>query len=136
MGQAFKSRPTIKIAVAARPEFAQKPPRREGLVVVIPYAEGDMTAFFRKVDGLDAKADFALDRPNIYEFKKALASIGIDEADAERLALGVGRSWSVFRRRRALNPSIDVEMLYRTQRINRVVLRPILSERRRSTFLT
>ena len=91
--------PSLRIAVAARPEIAEKPTQRAGLIVIIPYATGDMTS-------REYTADIILERPNIYEFEKALVSIGLDDGDAKRLASSTGRSWSVFRRRRALNPSI------------------------------
>lgn len=98
--------PTIKIAVATRPEIAEKPTRRNGLIVIIPYAAGDMQSYYRGAAGRDCDASLILERPRIHEFEKALVSIGLDEGDAERLAASTGRSWSVFRRRRATNPGI------------------------------
>lgn len=98
--------PTIKVAVAARPEIAETPTRRNGLIVIIPYAAGDMEGYYRGAAGRDCGANLTLERPRIYEFEKALASIGFDESDAKRLAANSGRSWSVFRRRRAMNPAI------------------------------
>ena len=89
----------LKVAVAARPEIAAAPVRRQGLVVIVPYAAGDM-------EGGDRNADLVLERPRIYEFEKTLASIGLDKADARRLAASTGRSWSVFRRRYSTNPAI------------------------------
>lgn len=97
---------TLKVAIAARPEIAEKPPRRHGLVVIIPYATGDMAGHYRGVAGLDGDANLILERPRIYEFEKALASTGLNEADAKRFAVSTGRSWSVFRRRCATNPGI------------------------------
>ncbi|MFI5394128.1 MAG: hypothetical protein ACHQ9S_01220 [Candidatus Binatia bacterium] len=98
--------PTLKVVVAARPEIAEKPTRRNGLCVIIPYAAGDMAGYYRGAAGRDSNADLILERPRTHEFEKALSSIGLDEADANRLAVSTGRSWSVFRRRRAVNPSI------------------------------
>ena len=98
--------PTLKVAVAARPEFAEKPTRRNGLVVVIPHATGDMAGYYRGAAGRDNNADLTIERPKIYEFEKALMSIGLDEADSKRFAVSTGRSWSVFRRRSATNPAI------------------------------
>lgn len=97
---------SLRVVVAARPEVAEKPTRRGGTVVVIPYATGDMAGHFRGAAGREDEAEIALDRPNLHEFEKALVSIGLDEGDAKRLASTTGRSWSVFRRRRALNPFI------------------------------
>lgn len=90
--------PALKVAVAARPEIAETPTRRNGLVVLIPYAAGDMAGHYRGEAGRDCHADLTLERPRIYEFENALASIGLDEADAKRLAASTGRSWSAFRR--------------------------------------
>lgn len=97
---------TLKVVLAARPEIAEKPTRRSGLCVIIPYAAGDMTGYYRGAAGRDGNADLILERPRTHEFEKALSSIGLDEADANRLAVSTGRSWSVFRRRRAVNPAI------------------------------
>ena len=95
---------SIKIAIAASPEFAKAPTRRKGLVTIIPYAVG-------YVMGGSAvhcpKPDLTLAQPRILEYEKALTTIGLDEADARRVAATTGRSWAVFRRRRATNPAIQ-----------------------------
>jgi hypothetical protein len=93
---------SVSVVVAARPEIAEKPARRSGTIVVIPYAAGDMAGYF----GTTTEAEMVLERPSLHEFEKALVSIGIDDGDAKRLSLATGRSWSVYRRRRAVNPSI------------------------------
>jgi hypothetical protein len=49
--------PTLRVAVAARPEIAEKPTRRQGLLVIIPYAAGDMEGHYRGAAGRDGKAD-------------------------------------------------------------------------------
>jgi hypothetical protein len=97
---------TLRVAVAAQPEIAERPTRRSGLVVIIPYAAGDMEAHYRGAAGRDDQANLALERARIYEFENALASIGLDGSEAKRLAASTGRSWSVFRRHRATNPVI------------------------------
>ncbi len=99
-----ETNPSIRIAIAARPEIAEDPTRRNGLVVVIPYAAGDMAGHFRGAAARDQ--DITIERPRIHEFETALVSLGLDEADAKRLAGTTGRSWSVFRRRHAVNPAI------------------------------
>jgi len=98
--------PTLRVAVVARPEIAEQPTRRSSLAVIIPYAAGDMEGHYRGAAGRAGGADLKLERPRIHEFERALTSIGLDEADAKRLAVWTGRSWSVFRRRRAVNPAI------------------------------
>jgi hypothetical protein len=98
--------PTLRMAIAARPEIAEKPPYRNGLLVIIPYAAGDMEGHYRGAAGRGGSADLTLERPRIYEFERALASIGLSKADATRLAATTSRSWSILRRRRAINPAI------------------------------
>ena len=97
---------SLRVAVAARPEIAEKPTHRVGTVVVIPYATGDMAGHFKGAAGRESETEIILDRPNLHEFEKALVSIGLDEGEAKRLSSTTGRSWSVLRRRRALNPFI------------------------------
>ena len=99
-----EANPSIKIAIAARPEIAEKPTLRKGLVVVIPYAAGDMAMQYRGVAAREQ--NITVERPKIGEFEKALVSLGIHESDAKRLASTCGRSWSVFRRHHAINPAI------------------------------
>ncbi|HET6674899.1 MAG TPA: hypothetical protein VFG71_06155 [Nitrospiraceae bacterium] len=57
-------------------------------------------------EGKEGGASLSIGRPAIYEFEKALSLIGLDEAESKRLAASTGRSWSVFRRHRAVNPAI------------------------------
>ena len=89
----------LKIVIAARTEVATSPTLRNGLVVIVPHAAGDITA---QPQG----AEVLLERPSIYEFEKALVSIGMEESDAKRYALSTGRSWTVLRRQRASNLAI------------------------------
>ena len=95
----------LKVAVAARPEIARAPARRKGLVVIIPYATGDMEGSYEGASGHADSTELVLERPRFSEFEKALVSIGVDQADARRLAASAGRSWSVFRRRYSTNPA-------------------------------
>lgn len=97
---------TLKVAVSARPEFAEKPSRRQGLVVIIPYAAGAMGGYYRGVAGREGNAELTIARPRITEFEKALCSLGVDEAESKRMAASSGRSWSVYRRRCATNPTL------------------------------
>lgn len=89
----------LRIATAARTEIAATPTLRDGLLVIVPHAAGD-------VAGKPQGDDIVLERPKIYDFEKALISIGMEESDANRYALATGRSWSVLRRQRAINPAI------------------------------
>lgn len=89
----------LKVVIAARTEVAATPTLRAGLQVIIPHAAGD-------VAGKPQGEEVLLERPNIYEFKKALIVIGMEESDAKRYALSTGRSWTVLRRQCATNPAI------------------------------
>lgn len=89
----------LRIAIAARTEIAATPTMRDGLLVIVPHAAGD-------VAGKPQGDEIVLERPKIYDFEKALISIGMEESDANRYALVTGRSWSVLRRQRAINPAI------------------------------
>jgi hypothetical protein len=90
----------LKIAIAARTETASNPVLRDGLLVIVPHATGDLV-------GKPKGDELILERPNIYEFEKALIAIGMEESDAKRYALSTGRSWTVFRRQTARNPAIQ-----------------------------
>lgn len=98
--------PQLKIAISARPEIAQSPSSRDDLVVLVPYALGDMSKHFPDVGGQADTADVPLERPTYNEFEKALVEIGIEPNKASRLSRNCGRSWTVARRRLAQNPSI------------------------------
>lgn len=90
----------LRIAIAAMTETALNPILRENLRVIVPHATGDLVG---KPEG----DELVLERPNIYEFEKALIAIGMEESDAKRYALSTGRSWTVLRRQRAINPAIQ-----------------------------
>ena len=98
--------PALKVVMAAGPEVAQKPARRNGLIVIIPHLIGGTSSSLHGMEGKDSGANFSIERPAIYEFEKALSLTGLDEAESKRLAVSTGRSWSVFRRHRAVNPAI------------------------------
>lgn len=99
---------SLKIVIAAAPELAERVPKREGLAVIIPYGASDMAAHFRGVSGDTEAAEIVLDRPMRSDFAKALQKLAVDEAEADRLAAQVGRSWSIYRRRRAVSPAVRV----------------------------
>lgn len=91
--------PQIRIAIAASDEVAVRITPRNALLSVVPHASGDIA-------GKGSAQELFLERPNIYDFEKALVSMGMEESDARRCALSTGRSWSVLRRHRANNPAI------------------------------
>ena len=98
--------PAVKVAVAARPEVAERPSTRRDLVVVIPYALSDMAGHYRGAVARGVDTGLVLERPRRSGFEEAIVELGLDKADAERLTLNTGRSWSVFRRHCAKNPAI------------------------------
>ncbi len=95
--------PSVAVAIAAAPELAEHPARRPGLVVVIPYAAGDMSRQYGGPAGADGP-ELMLDRADQGNFERALDGLGLERGDARRLAVSTGRSWSVFRRHVAVNP--------------------------------
>jgi hypothetical protein len=100
-----ETNPSIRIAIAARPELAERPTMRNGLIVVIPYATGDMAGDYRGAAAATNEG-VKIERPRIHEFETALKSLGLDDSQAKRLAAMTGRSWSVLRRHCAINPAI------------------------------
>lgn len=90
----------VSCAVALQPNFITSAPTRERLTVIAPYAAGDMGRA-RNTN------DLVLDRPDVYEFRDALKGMGMEEADAGRLARSTGRSWSVFCRHRAISAALQ-----------------------------
>lgn len=100
----LEQNPTIKIAVAARPELAGGAKQHAGHALIIPFAAGDLEGHFGA--GKDSTDRVRLERPGHQAFEKALVSCGIEESDATRLANLTGRSWSVLRRQRATNDAI------------------------------
>ncbi len=98
--------PALKVVIAAGPEVARKPTCRDGLVVIIPHLIGGTSSSLHGMEEKDSRTSLSIERPSIYEFERALSSIGIDDALSKRLAVSTGRSWSVFRRHRAVNPAI------------------------------
>ncbi|MCP5306971.1 MAG: hypothetical protein H6953_16125 [Chromatiaceae bacterium] len=94
--------PRLHVAVAARPEIAQRPV--DHVLTIVPIAAGDLASGYGGRDGEGFKLE--LSRPSIYAFRDALIEIGMEESDARRLALATGRSWTVYRRRRSTNHAI------------------------------
>jgi len=90
---------SVKVAIASRSEITKRVTPQDNLVVVIPHTLGDMVK-------QQSESLLALPRPRPQEFRQALNSLGLDEAEAERLTVNTGRSWSVFRRHCSRNPAI------------------------------
>ena len=97
--QFVEANPQLKIVIASNTEIASKAITREGLLLILPHAIGDLTT---KHTG----SECLLERPHIYEFEKSLIQLGIEESDAKRFAANSGRSWTVFHRQHSTNPSL------------------------------
>jgi hypothetical protein len=99
--------PQLRILVVASPEIAAKRAAKEGSVLIVPVNIGDRPEYFSPLAAQAAEAQrLVLERPDAESFEKALVGLGEDESDAARLMRSTGRSWSVYRRIRAVNPAI------------------------------
>lgn len=97
----------IDIVIVARPELARERAPNEAIKVILPFAISDRGAFYRgRAASAADDGSITVDRLRPLEFEAALADIGIDRADAQRLSRLTSRSWTVFRRLRAKNDSI------------------------------
>lgn len=95
----------IRVAVAANTTVAAARSPREGITLIVPSAFGHR-ARSKESDLAPGTARIELPRAEVHDFKEALVVMGEAEADAARLAMSCGRSWSVYRRVRAANPAI------------------------------
>lgn len=99
--------PQLRIVVAATPDVAARREAKDGMTLIVPVSVGDARKyFFGFAAQLAEERSIRLERPNAEAFEKALVTLGEDEADAARWTRTTGRSWSVYRRRRAANPAI------------------------------
>jgi hypothetical protein len=99
--------PQLRIVVAATPQIAARRAPKEGTTIVVPVNIGDRPDYFSPlVEHAGVEQRVVLERPDSESFEKALIALGEDEADAARITRSTGRSWSVYRRARAANPSI------------------------------
>lgn len=95
--QYVQNNPEIKIVICASPEIAKQASVKDNLILITPQALGNKSA---------SKTDIVIERESYSEFEKALVLLGEEESDATRLSRQVGRSWTVYRRIRAINPAI------------------------------
>lgn len=95
----------IRVTVAANTTVAAARAPREGVTLIVPSAFGYRLPF-KEADLVPGTVCIELPRAEVHDFKDALVTMGEAEADAARLAMSCGRSWSVYRRVRAANPAI------------------------------
>lgn len=96
--------PGLQFLVTANATVAAARAPRAGQCLIIPTPIGDLIGSGRADAGADQ--ELVLDRPDAESFEKALVELGEEPTDASRWAQSCGRSWSVYRRRRASNAAI------------------------------
>lgn len=96
--QYVQNNPEVKIVICASHEIAKQPSVKNDLTLISPQSLGNKPA--------DEK-NIILERASYSEFEKALVALGEEESDAKRLSHQAGRSWSVYRRLKAINPAIS-----------------------------
>ncbi|MFA7434575.1 MAG: hypothetical protein WCZ72_12810 [Gemmobacter sp.] len=80
---------------------------REGVSLIVPMASGDQAFNLMGIGGRAiGQKVLELRRPKPDEFENSLRELGIAASDAARYARTLGRSWTVFRRWHAQNPTI------------------------------
>lgn len=94
--------PGLQFLVAANAQVAAARAPRDGSCLIVPAHLGDST----RGESTREAQDIVLARPGAQSFEEALVELGEEPADAARLSQSFGRSWSVYRRRRARNPAI------------------------------
>lgn len=106
-GWAFvDAHPDVKFVVAANTPVAAARAARAGQCLIVPAHLGDWAASGAVGKSARGDQDVVLVRPHAQSFEGALEALGVEPADASRLASSCGRSWSVYRRLRASNPAI------------------------------
>ena len=95
----------IRIVVAASSAVAAASAPREGLTLVVPSAFGNR-ALTHEASPTPDTVQIQLARSHAHEFENALIELGEEATDAARLSRSCGRSWSVYRRVRAVNPAV------------------------------
>lgn len=94
--------PALQFLVAANGQAAAARAPRDGQCLIVPAHLGDLALS----ESARGDQDIVLTRPGAQSFEEALVELGEEPADAGRLSQSCGRSWSVYRRRRASNPAI------------------------------
>ncbi|QIB67615.1 hypothetical protein G3T16_09480 [Kineobactrum salinum] len=105
--QFVDANPGIDLVVITDNRLGNRRSPREGISLIVPMAFGDQAFNLISIGGraIDQKM-MELRRPKPDEFEKSLLELGIAASDAARYARTMGRSWTVFRRWHAQNPTI------------------------------
>jgi hypothetical protein len=97
----------IELIVITNNQLGNHRSSRNGISVIIPLAAGDESFNLIGIGVTAANEEVVeLKRPKPDEFEKALLDIGLASSDAARYSRTLGRSWTVFRRTYASNPTI------------------------------
>lgn len=96
--------PSLRFLVAANRSVAAARAPRDGMTLIVPLNVGDRDQF--APGPADGGSLIVLERADGQAFEQALVDLGEESADAARLTRTCGRSWSVYRRLRAVNQAI------------------------------
>ncbi len=96
----------IRVVIAANSAVAAASAPREGVILVVPSAFGNRALGPEASPTPDA-VQIQLVRSDAHEFENALVELGEEAGDAARLSRTCGRSWTVYRRVRAVNPAVS-----------------------------
>ncbi|WP_448548729.1 hypothetical protein [Thalassotalea fusca] len=94
--------PEIQIVIIASTDLSLRKAPRDGFTVIQPICHGDDTKLRN-----DNAENVSIPRVSPDAFKLALIELGEEQNDARRLTSSSGRSWSVYRRLKAVNPLIS-----------------------------
>ncbi len=98
--------PGLRFVLCASSELLRGAPARDGLIVLVPHASGDVSPFENREKAETKGPELLLPRPDELLFARALEKLGIEEPKARALARRCGRSWSAFRRLHAASPAL------------------------------
>jgi len=105
--QFVDANPGIEIVVTTDNQLGNHRAPREGMSLIVPLAFGDQGFNLMGIGATAAnQKTIEIRRPKPDEFEKSLHELGIAASDAARYTRTLGRSWTVFRRWHALNPTI------------------------------
>lgn len=101
--------PSIKFCLAMNSDISRQSRHQPERTVFIPFSLGD-----HNTTGNKRSDTITLERLTRSDFEEKLIALGEEESDARRLSRTTGRSWSVYRRLRARNPTISSPVLLTT----------------------
>ena len=94
--------PSIQLCLAMNSDISRQSRCQPERTVFIPFSMGD-----HNTTGNKRSDTITLERLTRSDFEEKLIALGEEESDARRLSRTTGRSWSVYRRLRARNPTIS-----------------------------